>query len=94
MSGRSVNLSEHQDRFVGEVLASGRYRDVGEVVDDAFRLLERREAREAAKMKRFLALVQEGEDAYARGEYEEVPVDGIGAWLESLDAEEREASPR
>ncbi len=39
----SDTLGEHFESFVEAQIASGRYRDVGEVIRDALRLMEERE---------------------------------------------------
>ena len=56
-------------------VASGRFADVGEVVGDALLRLEERERRE----DELVALLEEAEESYARGEYRE--------WTPSLMSE-------
>ncbi|QXF33701.1 antitoxin [Photorhabdus luminescens] len=41
----SVTLGEHFNRFVGDMIQSGRYDNTSEVVLDALRLMEAREQR-------------------------------------------------
>lgn len=41
----SVTLGEHFNRFVGDMIQSGRYGNTSEVVRDALRLMEAREQR-------------------------------------------------
>ncbi len=43
-----------------------------------------RDAEDAGKLARFEMLIAEGEASYARGEFQEVPADGIGEWVASL----------
>jgi antitoxin ParD1/3/4 len=43
---RNIALTHHFDRFVQAKVSSGRYQSVSEVVRDALRLLEEREARQ------------------------------------------------
>lgn len=84
MPTRNVNLTEHQDQFVGEVLAAGRYQNASEVVRDGLRLLERREREDAAKLARLRVAVEEAEGAVARGEYEDVADNQLTEWLSNL----------
>ncbi|MBS9437135.1 type II toxin-antitoxin system ParD family antitoxin [Photorhabdus noenieputensis] len=41
----SVTLGEHFNRFVGDMIQSGRYGNTSEVILDALRLMEAREQR-------------------------------------------------
>jgi len=84
MPTRNVILTEDQDRFVGEVVEAGLYRDAAEVVDAGLRQLEQRRARDEAKLARLRALVAEAEAEYERGEYIEVAADRLGEWLAGL----------
>lgn len=84
MPTRNVSLTEHQDRFVDEALASGRYQSASEVMREALRLLERRESEDAARLARLKAAVAEGEAALERGDYEDVAGDELGVWLARL----------
>jgi len=88
---RNVNLTEQQDRFVGEALAAGRYQNASEVVREGLRLLERREHEDAARLERLRAAVKEGDAALARGEYEEVGDDRLTGWLADLGTTARSA---
>lgn len=84
MPDRDVILTDQHDRFVGDVISAGRYRNASEVVSEGLRLLERREVKIAAKLTRLRALVAEAEAEYARGEYIEIADDQLGDWLASL----------
>ncbi len=91
MPTRNVNLTEQQDRFVGESLAAGRYQNASEVVREGLRLLERREQEDAARLERLRAAVKEGDAALARGEYEEISDDRLTEWLADLGTTARSA---
>lgn len=84
MPTRNVSLTEHQDRFVGEIVAGGRYQNASEVVREALRLLEHREAADALKLAEWRAAVAEAERELANGEFIELAPDEIGPWLSSL----------
>lgn len=80
----NASLTDHQARFVADVLATGRYQDTSDVVRDGLRLLERREAEDAAKLHRLRTAVAESEAALARGDYEDVESDAVQAWVMAL----------
>jgi antitoxin ParD1/3/4 len=56
----SVSLSNHQQEFVENLVSSGRYQGVSEVVRAGLRLLEEREEKHKALIKRLEAAVDEG----------------------------------
>ena len=56
----SVSLSNHQQEFVENLVSSGRYQGVSEVVRAGLRLLEEREEKHKALIKRLEAAVEEG----------------------------------
>lgn len=69
MPTRTIDLTDHLDRFVEESVASGRFQDANEVVRDALHLLEQRRQQDVLKLERLRAAIQLGEDAVARGDY-------------------------
>lgn len=50
MPTRNIVLTDHQARFVEHLVASGRYQNASEVLREGLRLVESREAEEAAKL--------------------------------------------
>lgn len=84
MPTRNVSLTDHQDLFVGEALASGRYQNASEVVRDALRLLERREADDASQIAHWRAAVAEGERQLAAGDFIDLEIEEFEGWLSSL----------
>ena len=69
MPTRNVNLTETQDKFVAEQLKSGGYTNASEVVRAGLRLLEQQAQEDATKLEALRRDVQEGIDAYERGDY-------------------------
>ena len=69
MSTRDVELTDHQDAIIDTLVRSGRYRNASEVVGDALRLVERREAEDAARVEAFRAAAQVGIDAIETGDF-------------------------
>jgi len=89
MPTRNVSLTEHQDRFVTDAIADGRYQNASEVLREGLRLLERRDAEDAAKLARLRSAVEEARAAVRRGDYDEVADAGLADWLASLGATRR-----
>ena len=56
----NVSLTPYLERFVREKVESGRYNSASEVVRASLRLLEEREAEEAAKLEALRDAVREG----------------------------------
>ncbi len=84
MPTRNISLTEHQDRFIDTAVASGQYQNASEVLRDGLRLLEQRQAEDAAKLARLLAAIDEGDADLARGDYVEVSDEQLGDWLSGL----------
>ena len=59
----SYTLGEHYDKFVRELVSSGRYSSASEVMRDGLRLLEDREKERAAKLEWLRNAIQEGIDS-------------------------------
>ncbi len=68
----SISLTDHQQAFVATLVASGRFHGVSEVMRAGLRLLEEREERRQALLKRIEAAVQEGLDSGPAVEMEEI----------------------
>ena len=68
MATTSLSLGEHWEVFIKSEIASGRYGSASEVVRDALRLLEEREANSKLQSLR-IALI-EGEESGDSGELE------------------------
>ncbi len=68
MATMNVSLTDHLVSLVRQHVTSGRYKNASEVVRESLRLLEQRDAEEAAKLERLRAAVQEGIDSLDRGD--------------------------
>ncbi len=68
-TGRNFSLTEHQQRFVSEQVINGRHTSGSEVIREALRRYEDDILREQARLAVLNKLAEEGEAAYARGEY-------------------------
>jgi antitoxin ParD1/3/4 len=69
MPTRNVDLTDHFDSFIEDEVSSGQFNDASEVVREGLRLLEQRKHEDRAKLEWLRGAIQEGEDAYKRGEY-------------------------
>lgn len=65
----SVALTTHFEVLTQQLVASGRYNNVSEVVRDGLRLLESRVQEEAARVTALREAAQQGFDALERGDY-------------------------
>ena len=68
MPTRNVNLTDHFDRFIDEGVTSGRFSNASEMVREALRLLEQRDAEDRARIEWLRGEVQKGIDAVERGD--------------------------
>jgi antitoxin ParD1/3/4 len=69
MPTRNVVLTERHEKLVADLVGSGRYQNASEVLREGLRLIEERDAREAAKLKALREAAQIGLDEIERGEY-------------------------
>ena len=81
----SISFTEHQQTLVEQLIASGRYRGVSEVVRAGLRLLEEQEERRIAALARLEAAIQEGLDS---GEFS--PLESADDIIAQAEAEMRE----
>ena len=65
----SVALTPHFESLTKQLVASGRYNNVSEVVRDGLRLLESRVLEDKAKLTALRDAAKLGFDAIGRGEY-------------------------
>lgn len=84
MPTRNVVLTEHHERVIERLVKSGRYQNASEVLRDGVRLLEERDAREAAKLKALREAAKVGLDALERGDYTDVPEDELEDFIAGL----------
>jgi antitoxin ParD1/3/4 len=68
MPTRNVNLTDHYDRLVEDLIASGRYKNASEVMRAGLRLLERESLEDEQKLAALRRLATEAFDSLDRGE--------------------------
>lgn len=94
MPARNVVLTNRREKLVDELIASGRYQDVNEVMREGLRLLEQREAEDAARLHALREAAATGLAALDRGEYTELAAsDELEAHLDALTDRALEARP-
>ncbi|MCG8360846.1 MAG: type II toxin-antitoxin system ParD family antitoxin [Kiloniellales bacterium] len=71
MPTRNVVLTDRQEAFVSELVASGRYQNASEVLRDGLRLLEGEMERREAELAEIRAGIVEGLGQVTRGEFAE-----------------------
>lgn len=71
MAERQVTLTEHQERIVEDLVRSGRYQDMSDVVREALRLLEHREAEDTARLEWLRRAAKTGIEAIEHGQHVE-----------------------
>jgi len=69
MPTRNIVLTDHQSALVDMLVQSGRYQNASEVLREGLRLIESREAEEAARLSALRLAVQAGLDDLAAGRY-------------------------
>jgi antitoxin ParD1/3/4 len=88
-TARTVSLTEHQQAFLDQQVAAGRHGSTSEVVREALRRYEDDVRREEAHLRYIERLADEGEADIARGDYDDVPLDGLEDYIRGLGREAR-----
>lgn len=73
----SYSIGKHFERFIDDLIASGRYSTASEIIRDGLRIIEEREQHREAKLEGLRAAIQEGHDSPT----EEVDIKG---WIEDV----------
>ena len=83
MPTRNVVLTTRHEQIIEALVASGRYQNASEVLRDGLRLVEEREAREAAKLEALREAVRRGHADFEEGRYKEFDsADALAAYLQ------------
>jgi antitoxin ParD1/3/4 len=69
MNTRSVELTEHQAQVIDGLVQSGRYPSADDAVNEGVRLVEQREAQDAAKLEALREAAAVGIRELERGEF-------------------------
>ena len=71
MPTRNVVLTKHQETLIESLVDSGRYQNASEVLREGLRLVEQREAEDAAKLAALREAARVGFEPMDRGEFKE-----------------------
>ncbi len=93
MPTRNVVLSQHQHELVERLVASGRYQNASEVVCEGLRLLERRDAEDAARLAALRAAADQGWADVAVGRYVDVDDADLSDVIADIGARARQPTP-
>jgi len=69
MPTRNVVLTNHQASFVEQLVTSGRYQNVSEVLREGLRLVEQREAEDASRLEILRSAVRAGIEDIESGRF-------------------------
>jgi antitoxin ParD1/3/4 len=87
MPTRNVVLTARNEALIDALVTSGRYQNASEVLREGLRLVEQREAEEAAKLKALRDAAQVGITAIERGESMRFEtIDELNAHLDAVVA--------
>ncbi|ATQ69973.1 MULTISPECIES: type II toxin-antitoxin system ParD family antitoxin [Methylosinus] len=78
MPTRNVVLTDHHEEVIDRLVRSGRYQNASEMMREGLRLIEQRDAREAAKLEALREAARIGFTDLDEGRFDAVP----GAELE------------
>jgi len=84
MPTRNVVLTAHHESIIEALVSTGRYQNASEVVREGLRLIEQREAREAAKLKVLQKAALTGFVDLDQGRYRDLPDDELEDFVADL----------
>ena len=87
MPTHTVDLSDQQVEFINASVGQGGFKDAGDVIRAALRLLQSQDEMHRAKLQRLREAVQVGMDCFDRGEYETITADTLDAFMDSIRAD-------
>jgi antitoxin ParD1/3/4 len=84
MPTRNVVLTDHQHEVIESLVHSGRYQNASEVLREGLRLLEQREAEDAAKLAALRQAAEVGWSDLQAGRYRELAEEDIADHIVEL----------
>jgi antitoxin ParD1/3/4 len=85
MPTRNVVLTDRQEKLIETLVESGRYQNASEVLRDGLRLVEQRDAEDAAKLEVLREAARTGIAALDRGEFKEFEnIEDLQSYLNGL----------
>jgi antitoxin ParD1/3/4 len=86
MPTRNVVLTDHQQEVIESLVGSGRYQNASEVLRDGLRLVEQREAEDAAKLEALRQAAAVGWLDLDAGRYRDIGEDALADYIGQLGA--------
>ena len=84
MPTRNVVLTDHQHQIIDTLVSSGRYQNASEVLREGLRMIERREAEDAARLAALRQVVDIGVNDLDAGRYVDVREEGLAGYIAGL----------
>ena len=84
MPTRNVVLTDHQQGVIETLVESGRYQNASEVLREGVRLVEQREAEDAAKLEALRNAVTVGWSDVEAGRYQDIAGEDLADYLAQL----------
>jgi antitoxin ParD1/3/4 len=84
MPTRNVVLTDHQHQVIESLVGTGRYQNASEVLRDGLRLVEQREAENAARLDALREAAAVGWRDLEAGRYRDVSEDGLPDYVAQL----------
>lgn len=84
MPTRNVVLSQHQHELVESLVTSGRYQNASEVLREGLRILEHKDAEDAARIAALRAAADRGWGNLAAGRYDDITDENLDDFIGQL----------
>lgn len=84
MPTRNVVLTDHHESVIDRLVRSGRYQNASEVMREGLRLIEQREAQDAAKLEALREAARIGFTDLDEGRFVDVPSDRLEGFIAGL----------
>jgi antitoxin ParD1/3/4 len=89
MPTRNVVLTDHHEKVISDLVASGRYQNASEVLREGLRLIEERDSRESAKLKMLQEAARAGFADFNEGRFIELTSDAVDELIGDLGRQAR-----
>lgn len=93
MPTRNVVLTDRHEEVIERLVKSGRYQNASEVLRDGLRLIERRDALEAAKLVALKEAARVGFQDIDEGRFSDVGDDDLESLISDLGRQASERTP-
>lgn len=94
MPTRNVVLTDHHEKVIDRLVKSGRYQNASEVMREALRLIEQRDAEDAAKLKTLKEAAAAGFADLDEGRYSELAEDEVGGYVAEIGKRARKKAKK